>query len=495
MQPIYQLETSPYSKVRQAIRLVSMKHPMLAYVIARWKLIETISTPSFSTDGKVLRFNPTFCEQWSIQEIAWIVLHEAAHVFLGHHCRLTGKDHTQANIAFDLAVNSLIRKELPGSSKLSQFGLFPGLGRFLNLPDSETSEWYWDELFGKLPPEPPKPRPKPDDSDDEDEGDEGEDGEEDQDGEGESDDEGDEDDESDDDSQSKGKAEPKDEEDGDGQGDGEADDDGEGDGNGQGQGDGDGDSQGGTRTVTTILGPVEHHNLGDVKPEEGVDPDQAISEWQQVVGQCAQIAKTMGSQAGLFSEMAVDMVRESKIDWRLLLRQFLTRYTRTGSTYQRPNRRFCSTPYVLPANYSRSVGKGLALTDTSGSMISGECNVSLTETCKVMSLFQDAEIDLIQCDARMVGDVRTFKRQDFPITVPVEWLGRGGTNLNPAFEWARQRRQAYTWMVVVSDLEWCAATAVDPGIPVIWLSTSKLADLQSHNIPVFGHVVEVEWRS
>lgn len=556
MQVMNQLTTR--DKVFKALRLAALKHRMLGFIIGSWAVKETSDCPTFMTSGKELFYNPEWAAQWNIQQLAFIILHEAGHVFLGHHLRLKGLNPSRANIAFDLALNSLVRHNLPPGADgraLIDNGTFPGEGMFAQCPPDEESEYYWDMLFKDLPEPPPQPKSSRNTSQDNDEGNPEQ-------GEGDGQGQGDEDE-----GEGQGQGQDGEDQEGDGQGQGQGEGEGEGDGSGDGSGQGQGDSGnsqsggggggqgkdagqsggGGSGSgqgqgnkpprkekgkgnpgsgqgqddgddqqngngisqpppkIKSHLGDIDmSRNFGDVcSPEEGdrlmgretdSDSDEEERDWKRTIGHCAQIAKDMGNEGGIFAELAKAMVEESKLDWKALLRQYLTKYTRQGFTYQRPNRRFASSDYVLPCRRSKSVGRGLVVVDTSGSMGDAECSVSLNEISAICAMFPKAEVDMVQCDTAVVGGVKRFQRWDFPLRVPTEWYGRGGTDLDPAFRWAKARKHEYDWMVVVSDMYWYAANAENPTIPVIWLNTSiPLEQLDpSCNKPKFGVMLKVE---
>jgi len=65
-----------------------------------------------ATDGRRLVYNEAFVDEHTQLEVSWCVLHEAGHIFLGHHVRGEGRrDHMRWNEAADLALNSLLQGE------------------------------------------------------------------------------------------------------------------------------------------------------------------------------------------------------------------------------------------------------------------------------------------------------------------------------------------------------------------------------------------------
>jgi predicted metal-dependent peptidase len=65
------------------------------------------------TDGRSIRFGPAFLKRLTPWETDFVLLHEIAHVALGHCFRHNDRDSERFNIACDLVVNSLLLTELP----------------------------------------------------------------------------------------------------------------------------------------------------------------------------------------------------------------------------------------------------------------------------------------------------------------------------------------------------------------------------------------------
>lgn len=560
---------TPRQKIARGIDGIFRKHSCLASIAAKWTVIESAArTRTFATDGPHLFYNPEFAAQLNLAETEFILLHEAGHVFLGHHLRLIDKDKDCRNTAYDLALNSLLRRYRPHDSELIMKGQWPGEGQWAAIPTDKECEYYWNLLFeGRIPPKPPGP-PKPDpDGDEEDEGE----------NEGESNGEGDGDDESEQDGDGGEEGGDGDSEDGDedgengGKGKGEGDESGDSDGDGSGEGEGDGGegdadgdggagegdegegtgkggSQGGNKGKDKGKGKskkpdgsgkkdkpkdkgegeqgdqadasdntLEHGDVkregkvvtkdgmevcteglwGEVLPHpdlDGGEEEQRVAErnWREQVATAVVLAKAEGAGAGEFVEVFDEMFEESEVDWRSILRRFMSENARCGQTWSRPHRRYIGLGIHLPTRRSKVAGRGLVIVDTSGSMGCRECNLALSEMEQILRQFSHSTVDLIQCDYAVAGDVRTFTQNDFPLEVPVEWMGRGGTDLEPAFKWLVQHRNQYKWCVCVTDMYWHAGAIQDTGVPTIWASTSIAWDeLSEYNKPQFGQFFRI----
>lgn len=490
-------------KIKLALDWVAKQEPfVIPVVLSRWAVRATLrpsTCPTMQTDGRSMEYNPSFVDELSTSAVKAIVLHETGHCISHHHHRRGNKNPKGWNIACDLALNCLLWKgyvsafdndvnrlyaELVHSDKHG--GCFVGFGSFAGLPYNKSAEEYYDLLKTQNPPPSPQPStpqpPTQGDGDpqegegDEDYGDEGEDGEG-EDGEEESE------------SKSKSKSNS---------------DEGEGDEGGQGQsidpsdfeeddGDGSGSSatpigegDDGESTIPLGNGKREHDpfaNLPDPTqtfgggvedaPEEAtLREDEAKLILEILLGGDGYGKTGLGNIVSQYKQQVEgDPEAAAAVNWRKELEKFLRTQHAAGFKYDRPSRRHGHrSDVVLPARRARSKTKGLCIVDTSGSMGDDECNQALAHLGKILSLFPQSSVTAIQCDTGVQAS-KEYRASDFPIREFEGWKGRGGTDMAPAFRWAKERRSQYDWIVIVTDMEWNWWQAVDPGIPTLWINT------------------------
>lgn len=84
-----------------------------------------------------LYYDPEAINRWSTPELAGVLLHELAHLWLKHHERGRGKERVRWNFATDLAINSRFPLPLPeGALRPETFGF----------PEGLTAEEYYELL-------------------------------------------------------------------------------------------------------------------------------------------------------------------------------------------------------------------------------------------------------------------------------------------------------------------------------------------------------------
>lgn len=112
-------------------------------LVLRLKPVCCWGIPTMATDGKRLLYNPDFTLRLSDDERLFVLAHETAHCAFSHITRRGDREPEKANVAMDLAVNSLL---VDAGFKMPPCGLLPGAGMFANLPKGQSFEWYYANM-------------------------------------------------------------------------------------------------------------------------------------------------------------------------------------------------------------------------------------------------------------------------------------------------------------------------------------------------------------
>lgn len=432
-----------------------------ASVVASWTVTATTTIPTATTNGPALRYNPSFIDTLSIAESRDLVLHEAGHIIFGHHVRMGKRDPELWNISTDLSLNDRLGQYMDPNGAIRQHGLFPGEGQYAHLPRGKSAEWYYDALKAEqqaAQPEPgtgaPSDEQEPQDGDQE---------------------------ESETTQPEQGSGEQESEAGGDGSQDAQ---DEAGD-----SGAGSGTTPSGEQAEGQATGR-EPWSFGEVEPTPTQDPQEAEAEWQRQVARAINTARQAGDLPGWAAELAEELLgAKSEQNYRALMRRWMTQTVPVRRTFDRPARRSAHrTDLIFPAVGSKEAAPGCVLVDTSGSMDLAAMNTGLTEMEGVLSTFAYCEVTLRMADTRLLDSSRIYRRWDFPLRVPVEWQGRGGTDLSGAIAEIAATCK-YKWIAVVSDMWWMASSCPDPGVPVLWITTQDITKMPAYCTPTFGQVI------
>ena len=98
-------------KLQGALLRIRGDHPFFGTLALFADLRVTDDVPTAATDGKSLFFNPTFVEAQDSPALCGLVAHELLHAALMHGLRRRERDPRLWNIAADIVVNGMVRKD------------------------------------------------------------------------------------------------------------------------------------------------------------------------------------------------------------------------------------------------------------------------------------------------------------------------------------------------------------------------------------------------
>lgn len=101
---------TPAEKISIAKSRLIMTQPFFASLVFPMEHIEDYSCKTICTDGKNVRYNPSYIDQKSIDEVVAVLAHEGLHIGMCHHTRGQGKDHKLWNRACDYVINPELRR-------------------------------------------------------------------------------------------------------------------------------------------------------------------------------------------------------------------------------------------------------------------------------------------------------------------------------------------------------------------------------------------------
>lgn len=214
---------------------------------------------------------------------------------------------------------------------------------------------------------------------------------------------------------------------------------GKGKGSGEGQAD-DGDGSGET------LDQHDWDSADELSPDEKKEIERAIDE---AIRQGALIAGKMGSGGARL----LDDVLESKIDWREVLREFVST-TCAGndySTWRRPNRRYVSAGIYLPSGISETVGELVIAIDTSGSIGGRELSQFLGEVAAIAKAVKPQAVRLLYWDTQVCRDEYYLQDQLDDIVKSTKPAGGGGTMVECVPEYLREKQIKPQAAIILTD--------------------------------------------
>jgi predicted metal-dependent peptidase len=201
-------------------------------------------------------------------------------------------------------------------------------------------------------------------------------------------------------------------------------------------------------------------------------------EWAIAAEQAVRAAKMCGHEPADVARLLGES-RESKQDWRAILRDFITAATPSDYRWTPPNRRHISSGLYLPSLHGHGLGPIVIAVDTSGSIGSRELEQFAGEISAIADEAKPEAIHVVYCDAAVQSS------QEFGPSEPVclEPKGGGGTDFRPAFEWVQRTGLEPVCLIYLTDL-CCSSYPDPPSFPVLWVTDSRRAAPFGETVPI-----------
>ena len=234
--------------------------------------------------------------------------------------------------------------------------------------------------------------------------------------------------------------------------------------------------------VPTDRGPLADDHLFEepgggpssgVPADAVVDPEFAplLSEavrrrWPERLEAAAQQVLSRGGDLPGALARTLEAQRNPQLDWRELLRQFVTSTVGGQRRWLPPSRRYVHQGLYLPSRREDCI-KVVFAVDTSGST-SPYVEQFVSELVALLATFGRYWVRVMQCDCEVTSDeTYTPERPLDPASITVH--GFGGTDFRPVFELAAKGEPPDA-LVLLTD-GYGPAPAHPPGYPVLWVLT------------------------
>ena len=418
------------------------KQPFFGSLVLRLPLRPDHTRETLATDGHEIRYSPRWVAEIEAHLIETAMARVVMACALKHHTRRGERDPERWQMASQLVTHALIRD-----------------AGFTLPPDAEA----WDDLsveeaYDRLP--------TPEDGDSGDDGDPSADA-------GAS---GAEAAQSSPDGDGGDTGEPADSaDDGDRQDeDGGSPDDADGDGDGQSR-DGSGQGEDGASDAPPSHDPSGTGEVMDAGTRAGDDGESAETPvdvaaeeqaWDEAMHQALNIARAEGKVPGRVEE-TVKGAHASRLDWRTLLRRYMTDAAKSDYSWSLPNRRFIDSGLYLPSIRSEGMETIAVIIDTSGSLPAETLAAFWAELREVAAEVRPESVVVLQVDA-VLQDAAEYAPDDLPDEIAIK--GRGGTDFRPGFEWLDEQGIQPAVCLYFTDMECSSYPEAEPGFPVTWVN-------------------------
>jgi len=199
--------------------------------------------------------------------------------------------------------------------------------------------------------------------------------------------------------------------------------------------------------------------------ETPVDTAAEEQAWDEAMHQALSIARAEGKAPGGVEE-TVRNAHASTLDWRTLLRRYMTDAASRDYSWSAPNRRFIDSGLYLPSIRSEGIDTVAVIIDTSGSVPAQTLGEFWAELREVVDEIRPERIIVLQVDAAL-RDAAEYTADDLPDEIALK--GRGGTDFRPGFEWLDEQGIQPGVCLYFTDMECSSYPEAEPGFPVLWV--------------------------
>ena len=207
---------------------------------------------------------------------------------------------------------------------------------------------------------------------------------------------------------------------------------------------------------------------GDESGETTVDVAAEEQAWDEAMHQALNIARAEGKVPGQVEE-TVKGAHASTLDWRTLLRRYMTDAARSDYSWSLPNRRLIDSGLYLPSIRSEGMETIAVIVDTSGSLPADTLAAFWAELREVAAEIRPERVVVLQVDAA-VQDAAEYAADDLPDEIALK--GRGGTDFRPGFEWLDEQGVRPAVCLYFTDMECSSYPDAEPAYPTVWVNWS-----------------------
>ena len=236
------------------------------------------------------------------------------------------------------------------------------------------------------------------------------------------------------------------------------------------------DGSGGTGKPGGALCDIEDGS--GAAPHDIQQSEADARDWQVAAIQSAQAAKMRGKLPANL-ERLIDGMFAPKVNWKKVLRRFVSAKAKGDYTFSRPNRRYIPHDIFLPTLYSESMGEMVVGVDVSGSIDDETLKAFGSEVSSIVADAKPERVHVVYCDSQ-VAHVDVFERDDPVVLKP---HGGGGTDLREIFEYIKEKALEPVCAVVLTD-GYTPFNDVPPPYPSLWVITTDVVAPFGETLPI-----------
>ena len=187
-------------------------------------------------------------------------------------------------------------------------------------------------------------------------------------------------------------------------------------------------------------------------------------DWDEAMHQALNLARAEGKTPGAIKE-TIDAAHRSTLDWRSLLRRYMTNTAARDYSWTMPNRRFIDSGLYLPSIRSEGMDSIAVIVDSSGSVDRDTLAAFWTEIRQVAAEIEPRSVIVLQVDAAL-QDEQHYHPHELPPRLDVK--GRWGTDFRPGFARLAEQHIRPAICLYFTDMDCSDYPETRPDFPVLW---------------------------
>ena len=218
--------------------------------------------------------------------------------------------------------------------------------------------------------------------------------------------------------------------------------------------------------------------------EAPIDTAAEEQAWDEAMHQALSLAKAQGKAPGAVEE-TIRGAHANALDWRTLLRRYMTDAARSDYSWSLPNRRFIDHGLYLPSIRSEGISTIAVIIDTSASLPTRTLAAFWNEVREIAAELQPETVFVLQVDAAL-QDAADYAAGDLPEEIALK--GRGGTDFRPGFEWIAEQGLRPSCCLYFTDMECDTYPEDAPDYPILWCDWGAAAGTWGSPPPWGEHI-------
>jgi predicted metal-dependent peptidase len=214
----------------------------------------------------------------------------------------------------------------------------------------------------------------------------------------------------------------------------------------------------------------EHDTEGDGTP---TTPEQA-KETEARIDRALREGALLAGRLGIDLPRAITDILNPKVDWREVLREFVSSATKGKDeyTWRKFNRRVLPNDLYIPTVENETIGEIVVAIDTSGSIGEKELNEFASELVSICEAVSPEAVRVLWWDTKVHGE-QLFKDNYTNIASMLKPLGGGGTKVSCVSEYINKKKVnaecvlVFTDGYLENDVQWQISA------PTLWMVTQN----------------------